>query len=115
MQTKADTTTIQIRRGPFPRRMQGVREKYKFDTRKLIENAIRDLMKLTEEAHKYATAKYQATENRQKWARIEAYIYQTINSLTKTYDTQRALEKLEELTRIVEKYMEEDSKSGGED
>ena len=119
MKTKTKTTTIKIRRPkrgePFPRRVRGVKEKYELDTRKCIEKAIKDLMKLAEEAHKYATAKYQPTEVRQKWTRLEAYIYQTINSLTKTYDSQRVLEKLEELTRIVEKYLEEDSKARGED
>ena len=115
MQSKANATIIQIRRGPFPRRVRGVKEKYELETRNCIEKALRDLMKLAEEAHKYATSKYQPTESRQKWGRLEAYIYQTINSLTKTYDSQRVLEKLEELTRIVEKHMEEDSKAGGKD
>lgn len=116
---ETETPTIQIRqlrRGEvFPRRVRGVRERYKVDTRKTIENAIRNLEELAEEAHKRATSKYLPTEVRQKWARIEAYIYQTINTLTKTYDSQRVMEKLEELTRRVEEYMEKDQEPGEED
>lgn len=59
-------------------------------------------------------SKYQPTEVRQKWARIEVYIYQTINSLTKTYDSRMVLEKLEELTLRVEEFMEEDRELGEE-
>lgn len=107
-----ESPAIRIRRPRkgdlFPRRVRGIRKKYEVDTRKTIENAIRNLEELAEEAHKRATSKYLPTEVRQKWTRIEAYIYQTINSLTKTYDSQMVMAKLEELTRRVEKYVEED-------
>ena len=99
----------------FPRRLRRVGERYEVDTRKTIENAIRNLEELAEEAHKRATSKYLPTEVRQRWTRIEAYLYQTINSLTKTYDSQMVMKKLEELTRIVEELMEEDQEPGGED
>jgi DNA-binding ferritin-like protein (Dps family) len=99
----------------FPRRVRGVRERYEVDTRKTIENAIRNLEELAEEAHKRATSKYLPTEVRQKWTRIEAYLYQTINSLTKTHDSQMVMERLEELTRIVDKLMEEDQGPREED
>jgi DNA-binding ferritin-like protein (Dps family) len=99
----------------FPRRVRGVRERYEVDTRKTIENAIRNLEELAEEAHKRATSKYLPTEVRQKWTRIEAYLYQIINSLTKTHDSQMVMEKLEELTRIVDKLMEEDQGPREED
>ena len=102
------------RGGVFPRRVRGVREIYEVDTRATIEKAIRNLMELAEEAHRRATSKYQPTEDRQRWARIEAYIYQTINSLAKTHDTQMIMERLEELTRIVDKLSEEDGESGEE-
>jgi len=85
------------------------------DTRKTIENAIRNLDELADEAHTRATSKYQPVEARQKWARIETYVYQTINSLTKNYDSQLVMEKLEALTRRVEGLMEEDQGSGEED
>jgi low affinity Fe/Cu permease len=97
------------RRGDvFPRRVRGIKESYEVDTRKTVEKAIRNLEELAEEAHKRATSKYLPTEDRQRWARIEAYIYQTINGLAKTRDTQAIMEKLEELTRRVDKLMEED-------
>lgn len=96
----------------FISRALRVRRVYKVDTRKTIENAIRNLGELAEDAHSRATSKYQPVEARQKWARIEAYVYQTINSLTKTYDSQLVMEKLEALTRRVEGLMEEDQGSG---
>lgn len=99
----------------FVSRTLRVRRVYQLDTRKTIENAIRNLDELAEEAHTRATSKYQPVEARQKWARIEAYVYQTINSLTKNYDSQLVMEKLEALTRRVEELMEEDQGSGEED
>jgi hypoxanthine phosphoribosyltransferase len=95
----------------FPRRVRDVRERYEVDTRSTIEKALRNLMELAEEAHRLATSKYQPTEDRQRWARIEAYIYQTINSLAKTRDSQTIEERLEELTRNVDKLMEEGQES----
>jgi len=99
----------------FVSRTLRVRRVYQLDTRKTIENAIRNLDELAEEAHTRATSKYQPVEARQKWARIEAYVYQTINSLTKNYDSQLVMEKLEALTRRVEEFMEEDQGSGEKD
>jgi len=119
IEKEAETPATQIRHprkgAVFPRRVRRVRERYEVDTRKTIENAIRNLEELAEEAHKRATSKYLPTEVRQKWTRIEAYLYQTINSLTKTYDSQMVMEKLEELTRIVEEYMEENPEPREED
>ena len=109
---------IQIRnlrkREVFPRRVRNITDRYVVDTRKTIEGAIRNLEELAEEAHKRATSKYLPTEVRQKWARTEAYIYQVINSLTKNYDSQMVMEKLEELSRVVEELMEEDPEPGEE-
>lgn len=99
----------------FIARARRVRLTYEVDTRRTIESAIRNLEELAEKAHKGATSKYQSTEVRQKWARIEAYIYQTINSLVKTHDSQFVLKKLEELTSLVKELMEEDRELGEED
>lgn len=108
-------TEHRVRGRVFSRRVRMVREKYEVDTSMVIEVAIQRLMELAEEAHKRATSKYLAVETRQKWARIEAYIYQVINSLVKTRDSQAAKERLEELSRIVEEFMEEDPEPGEED
>ena len=99
------------RRRVFPRRVRHIRDSYDVDTRSTIEKALRNLMELAEEAHRLATSKYQPTEDRQRWARIEAYIYQTINSLAKTRDSQTIEERLEELTRNVDKLMAEGQES----
>jgi len=97
----------------FPRRVSEVVETYELDTRESIKKAIRNLEELAEEAHRRATSKYLPTEVRQKWARIEAYIYQTLNALTKNYDSQRVMEKLRELTERVNGLMEKGPRSGG--
>jgi len=112
-----NTTTIVPRseRRRFLVRTRRVGRVYKLDTRETIENAIRNLDELAEEAHARATSKYQPVEARQRWARIEAYIYQTINSLTKNYDSQLVMETLEALTRRVEEYMGEDQGPREED
>lgn len=105
----------ELRRGDvFTRRVRDVRESYEVDTRATIQRAIKNLEELAEEAHRRATSKYLPTAERQRWARIEAYIYQTINSLAKTRDSQMIQEKLEELTRRVDKLMEEDRGPGEE-
>ena len=114
---RAPAATIRRpRRGEvFPRRLRSVRERYEVDTRKTIENAIRNLEELAEEAHGRATSKYQPTEHRQRWARIEAYLYQTISGLARAHDGRLVLEKLEELTAAVDELMEEDPEPRGED
>lgn len=118
--TKKEMTTTKIHIIPrvyseFLVRARKVREKYEIDTKSTLERAIENLEELAEEAHKRATSKNLPTEIRQKWARIEAYIYQTLNSLTKTYDSRQMLEKLEELTICVEELMEEDPEPREED
>ena len=116
-ETKTQTIRIMPRNGNrrFLVRTRKVRNLYQVDTKKTIERAIENLEELAEEAHKRATSKYLSTDTRQKWARIEAYIYQTVNNLTKTYDSQRIMEKMDELTRRVEELMEEDQGPGEED
>lgn len=96
-------------------RLRRVKKDYEVDTKRTLEKAIENLQELAEEVHKRAISKYLSTEVRQKWARIEGYIYQTINGLTKTYDARIVQEKLEELTRIVEEDLEKDRISRGED
>ena len=105
-----------LRRGEvFTRRVRDVRESYEVDTRATIQRAIRNLEELAEEAHRRATSKYLPTAERQRWARIEAYIYQTINSLAKTSDIQTIQKKLEELNRRVDELTKEDRGPGEED
>jgi len=109
-----DQIRRQLRRKVVSRRLRRGGETYTVDTRRTIEKALRNLEELADEAHSKATSKYQPTEDRQKWARIEAYIYQTVNGLTKTRDTQEIMEKLEELTSVVDKLTEEDREPGEE-
>jgi len=98
----------------FIMRTRRVKIKYQKDTKQITENAIDNLERLAAEAHERATSKYLPTETRQKWARIEAQVYLALNALLKTYDSQKVMEKMEELTEIVEKLMEKDQKPGEE-
>jgi len=107
--------SLRITERGFKLRTRKVKLDYVLDTRKIIENAITNLQELAGEAHTRATAKYLSTDTRQKWARIETYIYQTINTLTKNYDSQQIAERLEELNTRVEKLMEEAQEPGDED
>jgi len=105
------STSIPIRRKTsrsFARRAKLITDEYATDTKKVRERAIKQLQELADEAHKRATNKYQSIESRQQWAKIEVYVIQTLNSLIKSYDQQKIMEKMEDLTARVEKLMEED-------
>lgn len=71
------------------------------DTQAKRAEAIKNLEALAEVAHQFAIKK----ENPRlaaKWARIEAYIWQTCNSLMKSYDKTRIEKEIEKLKRLVE-------------
>jgi len=53
-------------------------------------------------AHKYATDEKLTAPQRLKWARIEAYIYQTINSILREYDHAQIKKRIEELKQMIE-------------
>jgi len=110
------STSVRIRRKTstaFARRARLITEKYVTNTKKVRERAIKQLQELADEAHKRATNKYQSIESRQQWAKIEVYVIQTLNSLIKSYDQQKIMEKMEDLTARVEKLMEEDESPRG--
>ena len=94
--------------GAFARRTRLITDEYVTDTKKVRERAIKQLQQLADEAHSRATNKYQSIESRQQWAKIEVYVIQTLNSLVKSYDQQKIMEKMEDLTARVHKLMEED-------
>lgn len=75
----------------------------KIDTCKKREKAIRRLEKIAKLAHRYATNKNikMAPFERIKWARCEAYIYQVINSVMKSYDAVEIKQKLDELKKMI--------------
>ena len=89
-------------------RLRRVKKEYELDTKKVIEKAVKNLQELAEVAHERATSKYLPTDVRQKWMKIEVYIYQTMTAIIKDYDAKKVNEKLEELERIVQKHLEED-------
>ena len=108
---KKDQNIITIRprtRHPIARRARLMSRKYKIDTQRARELLIERLQETIEEAHKRATAKYTPTEDRQTWAKLEAYLVQTLNSILKSYDELYINQKLREMEEIVEELTEED-------
>jgi hypothetical protein len=93
----------------FTRRARLIRNMYVLSTKKIREDAINRLQELAEEAQKRATSKHLATEARQKWAKIAAYLYQTLNSILNSYDEAYILEKLEEIEEYVKEHEEKGS------
>ena len=102
------------RGGVFSRRVRRVKDSYTVDAKKIRERALENLQELAEEAHRRATSKYLPTAERQRWARIETYIYQTINGLLKTHDEEEFRERLEELHRVVDGLTKEAGEPGEE-
>lgn len=100
---------ITYRDRTFARRTRLIRNDYATRTKKIREEAIERLKALAEEAQKRATAKYQKSEERQKWAKIAAYLYQTLNSILNSYDQSYILGKLEEIEEYVRQHEEKDS------
>jgi len=78
-----------------------IAEKFQLDTQKIREKLIFDLQTLAEEIHCHATDRRGDGKARREWARLEAYISQTINSIAKQYDVAKIREKLEELRKLV--------------
>jgi hypothetical protein len=113
-----EPTFVQIRDtgrgGVFTRRVRRVKDSYTVDARKIRERALKNLEELAEEAHRRATSKYLPTAERQKWARIEAYVYQTLNGLLKTHDEEEFGERLEELYKVVDRLTKEVGEPGEE-
>ena len=66
------------------------------------EEATCKLEELATMAHKYATDEKLTAPQRLKWARIEAYIYQTINSILREYDHAQIKKRIEELKQMIE-------------
>ena len=74
----------------------------RLDTQAARETAIASLQKLAEIAHDYAVNDKLEAKNRLKWARIEAYVYQVINTLMRAYDQVDIKRRLDELKRMIE-------------
>ena len=75
----------------------------KVDTQLKREAMIKDLGELAKVAHAHAmdeTGNFEPYE-RLKWARIEAYIYQVINTIMRSYDSVEIKAKLDELKKMI--------------
>jgi len=52
-------------------------------------------------AHRHATNEKLDAKQRLKWARIEAYLYQVINTLLRAYDVAQIKQQLEQLKKMI--------------
>ena len=71
----------------------------RLDTQLAREKAIENLEMLAKKAHTKAIGDAKGCV---KWARIEAYVYQVINTLMRTYDQADIKRRLDELKRMIE-------------
>jgi len=88
------------------RKIRKITKKFDGDTQRIRGDLILDLKFLAELAHDQATKIKKGgrpTKEHRNWARLAAYISQTINSIAKEYDLMKIKEKLEEIKRMVEK------------
>ena len=69
------------------------------DTQLAREKAIENLETLAKKAHTKATGEGTGAI---KWARIEAYVYQVINTLMRTYDQADIKRQFDDLKRMIE-------------
>lgn len=72
------------------------------DTQEERAEAVKNLQKLAELAHNYATRKRMKLNIRLKWTRVEAYIYQTINTLMTSYDKFDVKKAIQELEKRID-------------
>jgi len=85
----------------------------KLDTQSIREDAVNMLLDLAKEAYSKAKPKKgRDMEEALNWARITAYIYQTINSITREYDAREVKEVLTELREMIKREL---GKGNGED
>lgn len=93
-------------------RIKKIIKRFDGDTQKIRGELILDLKVLAELAHDQATKikeRGRPTKQHRAWARLAAYISQTINSIAKEYDVVKIKAKLEELKRLVEVELREGS------
>ncbi|RLE38236.1 hypothetical protein DRJ17_04525 [Candidatus Woesearchaeota archaeon] len=79
------------------------------DTQLEREKIIEKLKELFDICYRYSTDKRLNVKRREKWARLAAYIAQTINSILNSYDEQdikKQLELLKEKLKLLEEMME---------
>ena len=73
------------------------------DTQELREEAIQDLRDLAKTAYKKAKPGQGKKLNQSvQWARITAYLYQVINTITRQYDERQIDKDLDELERLID-------------
>ena len=73
------------------------------DTQQVREDAIEDLRSLAKAAYRKAKpTRGKSLDQAVRWARIAAYLYQVINSITRQYDERQINKDLDELERLID-------------
>lgn len=97
---------VRLRAKIHRRRLEGFLEALTgivgIDTQAKREEAIRRLEELAQMAHKYAVDESLSPSQRLRWARIEAYIYQVVNTVLREYDSAEIKRRIEELRSLIE-------------
>ena len=80
---------------------------YHFPTQKIRREITRGLGELYDIALAFAKEESLDLKEREKWARLAAYIAQTINTIIDSYDEMKIEQTLEELKQYVKLHLEE--------
>ena len=75
---------------------------YHFPTQQIRRDIVRGLGDLYDIALGFARDTELSLREREKWGRLAAYVAQTINSVTRSYDEVRIEQTLDELKKYVE-------------
>ena len=92
-----DFTSLFTLRRPRSRRVEGQR---------IREELIKSLRELYELASRYAKSQRVKIREKERWAKLSAYIAQTINTILKTHDELEVEEAIEELKNYVESHVQ---------
>jgi len=87
--------------------LEMIKKVKRIDTQTTRKTIIKHLKKLIKIAHNFATDKSLSLKDRREWARLEAYLAQTLNSIAKTYDMMQIKRQVEELKRLVDQELRE--------
>ena len=80
---------------------------YHFPTQVIRKDIVRGLGELYDRALSFAKDESLALREREKWARLAAYIAQVINTIIDSYDTIQIEKTLDELKQFVKTTLEE--------
>ncbi len=78
------------------------KELKELDTQQAREQAIERLTELAEICHEQGVAPTRKLKTSREWFRLEAYVYQTINTILREYDERLIKARLDEIWQRLE-------------